>query len=360
MQKSLTTSAASSKLLLGHTVEDLKQIAGDLEMPRFTASQISGWLYKKRVSSIDAMTNLSLAHRRLLMESYVTGRCEPVEAQTSGDGTVKYLFPVSTGDGQIETVYIPDKERATLCVSSQVGCKMNCRFCMTGRQGFAGQLTAGDMLNQILSVPESENLTNVVFMGMGEPLDNCNELFRALEILTSNDGFGWSPKRITVSTIGVLPGLARFLKETQVHLAISLHTPFPDERLSLMPAEKAWPMTEVLDLVRSCDFSHQRRVSFEYICFGGMNDDVRHAAALVRLLKDIPCRVNLIKYHSLPGVDLPASHPGAMAAFRDYLNTKGVIATIRTSRGEDILAACGMLGKPNNIRTARLPNSEDA
>jgi 23S rRNA (adenine2503-C2)-methyltransferase len=215
---------------------------------------------------------------------------------------------------------------------------------MTGKQGFSGQLTAGDMLNQILSVPESENLSNVVFMGMGEPLDNTDELLKTLEILTSDYGFGWSPKRITVSTIGVLPGLKRFLEETQVHLAISLHSPFSDERFSLMPAEKAWPATQIVDLIRQFDFSRQRRVSFEYICFGGLNDDIRHASALARLLNGIPCRINLIKYHALPGVALPASNPETMLVFRDYLNAKGVIATVRTSRGEDILAACGMLG----------------
>ncbi|MDR2682784.1 MAG: 23S rRNA (adenine(2503)-C(2))-methyltransferase RlmN, partial [Dysgonamonadaceae bacterium] len=292
MQKLPIISAGSSKLLLGKTAEELKQIAGDLGMPSFTANQISGWLYKKRVSSIDEMTNLSLAHRRLLKENYVVGRSQPSGTQTSVDGTVKYLFPVS-GGSCVETVYIPDKERATLCVSSQAGCKMNCLFCMTGKQGFAGQLTAGDMLNQILSVPESENLTNVVFMGMGEPLDNCEALFKTLEILTSGYGFGWSPKRITVSTIGVLPGLKRFLEETQVHLAVSLHSPFPDERLSWMPVEKAWPMTEVLDVIRPYDFTHQRRVSFEYICFGGLNDDIRHATALAKRLQGIPCRVNL-------------------------------------------------------------------
>jgi 23S rRNA (adenine2503-C2)-methyltransferase len=343
MQKSTTISAASSDLsLLGSTLEELKTITGGLGMPKFTASQISGWLYKKGASSIDEMTNLSLSHRLLLKEKYTVGRCQPTGSQTSGDGTVKYLFPAS--NGAVETVYIPDKERATLCVSSQVGCKMNCRFCMTGKQGFSGQLTAGDMLNQILSVPESKSLTNVVFMGMGEPLDNTAELFKTLEILTADYGFAWSPKRITVSTIGALPGLTRFLSETQVHLALSLHTPFPDERLALMPAEKAWPMASALELIRSCDFSHQRRVSFEYICFGGLNDDVRHAAALAKLLRGIPCRVNLIKYHALPNVDLPPSKPLAMTGFRDYLNSKGIIATIRASRGEDVLAACGMLG----------------
>jgi len=215
---------------------------------------------------------------------------------------------------------------------------------MTGKRGFSGQLTSGEMLNQILSVPESENLSNVVFMGMGEPLDNIDELFKTLDILTSNYGFGWSPKRITVSTIGVLPELRRFLEETQVHLAISLHSPFHLERLSLMPAEKAWPVIRIVDLIRQYDFTHQRRVSFEYICFGGLNDDIWHAKALTKLLNGIPCRINLIKYHALPDVDLPASNPDAMLVFRDYLNSKGMIATIRVSRGEDILAACGMLG----------------
>ena len=344
MQKLPIISAVSSKIsLLGKTVEELKQITGDLGMPKFTANQISGWLYNKRVSLIDEMTNLSLAHRNLLKEKYTTGRTHPVDSQTSGDGTVKYLFATSAG-ACVETVYIPDKERATLCVSSQAGCKMNCLFCMTGKQGFSGQLSAGDMLNQIMSVPESENLTNVVFMGMGEPLDNADELFKTLEILTSGYGFGWSPKRITVSTIGVLPGLKRFLEGTQVHLAVSLHSPFSNERLMLMPAEKAWPASQTVDLIRQYDFSHQRRVSFEYICFGGLNDDIRHATGLVRLLNGIPCRINLIKYHALPDVALPASNPEAMLVFRDYLNAKGIVATIRASRGEDILAACGMLG----------------
>lgn len=318
-------------------------------MPKFTASQIAGWLYKQQVSSIDEMTNLPLTFRHSLQENYTLGRRPPIDSQTSGDGTIKYLFPTSKG-GCVETVYIPDKERATLCVSSQIGCKMKCLFCMTGQQGFSGQLTAGDILNQILSVPNSKSLTNIVFMGMGEPLDNPEEVFKTLEILTANYGLGWSPKRITVSTIGPLPGLKRLLETTQVHLAVSLHTPFPDERLALTPAEKAWPLAGVLDLIRTsdCDFTRQRRLSFEYICFGGFNDDRRHATALAKLLKDLPCRVNLISYHALSEVDLPASRPEAMIAFRDYLNSKGIIATIRVSRGEDILAACGMLRQQKN------------
>jgi 23S rRNA (adenine2503-C2)-methyltransferase len=328
--------------LLGKTSDELKTRVKELNMPGFTAKQITNWLYGKKAASIDEMSDISLTHRSILKEHCETGRCNPSQKQKSVDGSVKYLFPVS-GNHFIESVYIPDKERATLCVSSQIGCKMKCLFCMTGKQGFSGQLTSGDMLNQIISIPESNTLTNLVFMGMGEPLDNVGELFKTIEILTSGYGFGWSPKRITVSTIGIIPGLKRFLKESSVHLAISLHSPFPAERLSLMPVEKAYPITEILDLVKQYDFSHQRRLSFEYIMFGGLNDDLKHAAALAKLLKNIPCRVNLIKYHSIPDVRLSASGVRAMHEFQEYLNAKGIICTLRSSRGEDILAACGML-----------------
>ncbi|MDR2843230.1 MAG: 23S rRNA (adenine(2503)-C(2))-methyltransferase RlmN [Candidatus Symbiothrix sp.] len=335
--------------LLGKTLDELQQIVKDLSMPTFTAKQIADWLYKKHISNIDEMTNLSLAYRKLLKENYDTGRIPPSNSQRSVDGTVKYLFPVTDGH-LIESVYIPDKERATLCISTQIGCKMNCLFCMTGKQGFAGQLTSGEIINQILSVPESEALTNVVFMGMGEPLDNTDELMKALEILTADYGFAWSPKRITVSTIGILPNLKRFLDESKVHLAVSIHSPESVERCSLMPIEKAYPIAQVLNLIRQYDFTHQRRVSFEYIAFGGLNDDPTHAAALSKLLKDIPCRVNLIKYHAIPGIQLPASNYEAMITFRDYLNRKGIISTIRASRGEDILAACGMLSTQKNSK----------
>ncbi|MDR0547679.1 MAG: 23S rRNA (adenine(2503)-C(2))-methyltransferase RlmN [Dysgonamonadaceae bacterium] len=339
--------------LLGKTLDELKILTHSLGMSGFSAKQIADWLYRKKVASIDEMSNLSMANRERLKQQYIVGRAEPRKQQHSTDGTIKYLFAVAGGKS-IEAVYIPDKERATLCVSSQTGCKMNCLFCMTGKQGFAGQLTSGEILNQILSIPESDLLTNIVFMGMGEPLDNTGELFTVLEILTAGYGFAWSPKRITVSTIGILPGLKRFLDETKVHLAVSLHSPFPDERQSLMPMEKIYPVTEVLDLIRQYDFSHQRRVSFEYIAFGGLNDGIRHAAELVKLLRNIPCRVNLIRYHAIPGINLPASNPAAMNAFQEYLNNKGVICTIRASRGEDILAACGMLSSGNEKRCVEL------
>jgi 23S rRNA (adenine2503-C2)-methyltransferase len=328
--------------LIGKTQDELQSLVKALDMPAFAAKQIATWLYRKKISSIDEMTDISLVRREKLKEMYAVGRKSYTQLQKSSDGTVKYLFPVSENKF-IETVYIPDKERATLCVSTQAGCKMNCRFCMTGKQGFVAQLSPAEIMNQILSIPESESLTNIVFMGMGEPLDNIGALFKSLEILTSDYGFAWSPKRITVSTIGLISGLKRFLEESQCHLAVSIHSPFSGERFSLMPVEKAYPIENVVELIKQYDFSHQRRISFEYILFGGLNDDLKHAQALARLLHGIPCRVNLIKYHAIPDVDLPETRLETMVTFRDYLSSKGIISTIRTSRGEDILAACGML-----------------
>ena len=328
--------------LLGMTLAELKTVAGEIGMPSFAARQMAEWLYGKKVASIDEMTNISAKNRCLLNERYTVGCAAPVDGQRSADGTVKYLYRTAAG-GYVETVYIPDGDRATLCVSSQVGCRMNCRFCMTGKQGFKRSLSSAEIINQILSVEYSDKLTNLVFMGMGEPFDNLDEVMRALSVLTSEWGFAWSPKRITVSTIGHLNGIRRFLDESRCHLAVSLHSPFPEERLRIMPVEKAFPMTDVLDLLRRCDFSHQRRLSFEYILFNGYNDSLDHADALARLLKGMDCRVNLIRFHAIPGVTLKSTDMQSMEAFRDRLNNRGVVATIRASRGEDIFAACGML-----------------
>jgi len=328
--------------LLGKTLQELQSICAELNMPTFAAKQITDWLYKKKVKSIDEMINLSVANREKLKEKYEINAQTPIQQQRSKDGTIKYLFRTNKGHF-IETVYIPEDDRATLCVSSQIGCKMNCLFCMTGKQGFSGNLSANEIMNQIQSIPENAQLSNVVFMGMGEPLDNPDELFKVLEILTSSYGYAWSPKRITVSTIGIIPGLKRFLEENDCHLAVSLHSPYDKQRLELMPVEKVYPMREVLDLIRKYDFAHQRRVSFEYIMFNGLNDDLLHARDLAKRSEGIPCRVNLIRYHSIPNVDLKSSDENNMLAFRDYLNSKGIICTIRTSRGEDIMAACGML-----------------
>ena len=335
--------------LVGKTLDELKAIVSELGMPGFTAKQISEWLYKKRAFSVDEMSNISIKNRQLLSEKYEVGRSLPIHTANSTDGTNKYLFKTEGGHS-IETVYIPDEERATLCVSSQVGCKMDCLFCMTGKQGFTAQLTATEILNQILSIPEAETLTNLVFMGMGEPFDNTLPMLKALEILTADYGYGWSPRRITVSSIGLIPGMKVFLEKSNCHLAISLHSPFSHERLELMPIEKAYPISSVLDELRKHDFSKQRRVSFEYILFDGVNDTMRHAVELVKILRGIDCRVNLIRFHSIPKVNLKGSNTEKMTFFRDYLTSNGVTATIRRSRGEDIFAACGMLSTLENSK----------
>jgi 23S rRNA (adenine2503-C2)-methyltransferase len=328
--------------LIGMTLSRLREVASVCGMPAFSAKQMAQWLYEKRVTDIEEMTNLSKKARARLSEEYCVGRFAPKMEARSVDGTVKYLFE-GVGGRDIEAVYIPDKERATLCVSSQAGCKMNCSFCMTGKQGFHGNLTSADIINQILSIPESEKLTNIVFMGMGEPMDNLDAVLGAIEVLTESWGFAWSPKRITVSSIGKIKELRTLLETTKVHIAISVHSPFPQERLSLMPVEKAYPLKDVLALLSNYDFAHQRRLSVEYIMFKGLNDDLRHADALARLLKGLNSRVNLIRFHAIPGVDLKTTSEPAMVAFRDRLNELGITATIRTSRGEDIMAACGML-----------------
>lgn len=328
--------------LVGMTLDQLRDAAVKCGLKSFAGKQIADWIYSKRVRSIDEMTNISLAGRRKLAENYRLGLEEPVTVQRSADGTIKYLFR-GVGGRDIESVYIPDRERATLCVSSQAGCKMGCTFCMTGRGGWQGDLSATAIINQVLSVENSLSLTNIVFMGMGEPMDNLDPVLRAIEILTADWGLGWSPKRITVSTIGRLDTLKRLLEETRVHVAVSVHSPFSDERAGLMPVERAFPLTEVLALLRGYDWTHQRRLSMEYIMWKGLNDDMRHADALARMLRGLHSRVNLIRFHAFDGFHHGPADPEQMIHFRDRLNEQGVTATIRASRGEDIMAACGQL-----------------
>ena len=333
--------------LLGKTLAELQEVALSVGLQKFAGKQLAEWLYVRRAISFDEMTNISLKGRQALADQYVIGRHEPVAEAVSTDGTKKYLFRLSgceaKGDVFIESVYIPDNDRATLCVSTQAGCKMGCKFCMTGTLGFHGHLSATEILNQIFSIPDSDKLTNIVYMGEGEPMDNIDYVLRSLQVMTETWGCAWSPKRITVSTVGVVPGLERFLKESECHLAISLHNPFGVERQEIMPIEKRYHLSQIVELLKQYDWQHQRRVSFEYICWNNQNDTIRHAKELVRLLKGLPCRMNLIRFHS--GVDqvFASSDEKQMEWLRDYLSDNGITTTIRRSRGEDILAACGML-----------------
>ena len=345
--------------LLGKTLAELQTVALGVGLQKFAGKQLAEWLYVRRATTFDEMTNISLKGRAALKAAYTIGRHAPVREAVSADGTRKYLFAI---DNQfIETVYIPEEDRATLCVSTQAGCKMGCRFCMTGTLGFHGQLSAAEILNQVFEIDAlasslpcrgtERGLSNVVFMGEGEPMDNLDEVLRVLEIMTSAYGCAWSPKRITVSTVGI-PAMKRFLDESECHLAVSMHNPFGEERAQIMPAERIMSITEVVSLLRQYDWTHQRRISFEYICWAGQNDSPRHARELLRLLKGLDCRINLIRFHE--GVEdvaqthkesrhFPGSDDKQMEWLRDYLTANGLTTTIRRSRGEDILAACGML-----------------
>ncbi len=329
------------EILLGKTPTELQEVVEKLGLPKFTGKQLIDWLYKKRCPSFDDMSNLSKTSRALLSENYATGLTAPVKEQRSTDGTVKYLF--GADERFVETAYIPNRERATLCVSSQVGCQMDCLFCATAKQGFQDNLSAAEILNQILSLPDFDTLSNIVFMGMGEPLNNYDNVMKALDVLTSEWGLGWSPTRITVSSAGVIPNLKRFLAESRCHLAISMHSPFHDERLKIMPIEKAYPIKKVIHVLRQNDWHGQRRLSFEYIVFKGLNDTSEHVKELAKLLGSMRCRVNLIRYHAIPDIPLKSPDMNKMIEFRDALNRKGIIATVRASRGQDIDAACGLL-----------------
>ena len=348
------------KSLLGMTLAELKDVATSLGMPAFTGGQMAKWIYGNHVRTIDEMTNISKANRARLAESYEVGCADPIDAQHSKDGTIKYLFRVQTtrpDDSQpvkfVETVYIPDDDRATLCVSCEVGCKMNCLFCQTGKQGFEGYLTAADILNQIYSLPEVDKLTNVVYMGQGEPMDNLDNVLRSTEILTADYGWAWSPKRITVSSVGIKDKLKRFIEESDCHVAISLHAPNHELRAELMPAEKGMPIEDIVELLRNYDFAHQRRLSFEYIVFGGVNDTPAHARQIVKLLKGLDCRINLIRFHQIPDVPLHGTDERKMEELRDYLTAHGIFTTIRASRGQDIFAACGLLSTSKKIGAIR-------
>lgn len=349
----MTVRKVVKESLYGLNPEQLRAICTEAGLPRFAAAQMARWLYRRFTGEVQAMTDLPAKARTALAERFESGLSAPQSVSVSSDGTKKYLYRTLRG-AFIESAYIPDGDRATLCVSSQAGCRMGCRFCATGRQGLIHSLTAADILNQIISLPERDRLTNLVFMGMGEPLDNIDEVLRAIDVLTSDWGMGWSPTRITVSTCGLCPTLPRLLDSSSVHVAVSLHNPFSEERAQIMPVEKAFPIRDVIDILRRYDFTRQRRVSFEYIVMEGMNDSPRHVRELCRLLNGLKCRINLIRFHRIP--DSPYFSPSEeqMCRFRDALTSRGIQTTIRRSRGEDIQAACGLLS------TAEMQRGEQA
>ena len=328
--------------LFGKTIAELRLITESLDLPDYASNQIADWLYKKNISSVDDMTNLSKSARQALNDRYYIGINPPVKEEISKDGTVKYLFSVKDGK-YIETVYIPEQKRRTLCISTQVGCKMGCIFCITGKQGFQGNLDTGEILNQIRNLKENNNISNIVYMGMGEPLNNPDAVLRSIEILTAAYGYSISPRRITVSTIGIMPALSQFIEKSECNLAISLQSPFEDERRYLVPPEKKYPIKQIVETLRRYNIRGQRRLSFEYIMLKQFNDTEAHVKALASLLNGIKCRINLIRFHSFKDCELEGSDEQTIQKFKDMLNRKGLLTTVRASRGQDISAACGML-----------------
>ncbi len=352
MHKTDNSAGAHPPKLLGSTREELRELAVSLGARAYHGDQIYDWIYAKRVTEIDAMTNLPAGFRARVSDEVPLGAAPPAKVSASTDGTKKYLYATESG-GWVEAAYIPESGRATLCLSTQVGCKMGCLFCMTGKQGFQAQLDAREIINQYYSLPERESVTNIVYMGMGEPLDNLDATLKSLALFTDHRGLSLAASRITVSTIGLVPAMRRFLTETQCRLAVSLHSPFADERRKLMPIETVHGLEEVLAVVREFGLSRHRRATFEYIMFDGVNDTDRHARELVKILTGIRCRVNLLPFHPIPGTPLRSSSGERINAFRDALIKRGVMTTIRTSRGLDIAAACGMLSTKELVKAAK-------
>jgi 23S rRNA (adenine2503-C2)-methyltransferase len=328
--------------IYGKTITELKNLCFSFSLPSYTADQLANWLYKKHTDSFDKMSNISKKARNILSENFAIHRHLPIETKVSKDNTRKYLFHADNNK-YIESVYIPENNRSTLCISTQVGCGMGCVFCMTGKQGFNGNLTTGEILNQITSVAERDYLSNIVFMGMGEPLANTENVIKSIDIMCGQYGFGWSPSRITISTIGILPGLIKVIEETNCHIAISMHSPFPEERLKLLPSEKIYPIKRIVEYLKTIKIKRHRRISFEYIMFKDLNDTMHHVNGITSLLNGLRCRINLIRFHPVPGVQLIPSPDDNILRFKNRLNEKGVLTTVRASRGQDIDAACGML-----------------
>ncbi len=332
--------------LYGKTLNELQAVVEKYNQKTFVAKQIAEWLYKKNATQIEDMTNLSKSFREQLAKEYSLGLQPYIQVLTSKDGTKKYLFEYAD-NVFVEAVSIFDKERVTLCISTQAGCKMNCDFCATGKQGFQRNLTTNEILNIFRSIDEFSSIKNIVYMGMGEPLDNYLEVKKSLEILCCSYGYGFSPHRITVSTAGFLPLVEKFLTETDVDVAISLHNAIPEERQNIMPIEKAYPIEKTIRLLKHFDWTKQRHLTFEYIVFDDLNNDARHINALAKLLNGLSCRINLIPFNTIPNTIYKGATKEKMIAFKEALNKKGILTTIRVSKGQDIMAACGLLSTKN-------------
>ena len=341
--------------LLGKDPDELRAVAEEAGLPRFAASQIAQWLYVKKVRSIEEMTNLSKAGRAALSEKYEVGCTGYDMVHRSVDGTRKYLFPVGGQAGgsdrtlersAVEAVMIPDGDRATLCVSSQSGCRMGCRFCMTGRQGFHGNLHVADIISQFIAIDESDSLTNAVFIGMGEPLDNFDNTVRFLKLVSDSGGINIGLRHISLSTSGVVSGIKKLAEYNfPITLSVSLHAPFDEIRSKMMPVNRKWHISELLAACREYQKVTTRRISFEYALIDGVNDSDICAEQLSKILKGIMCHVNLIPANPVKENSFKKPDRNKILYFKEQLIKRGVNATVRRTLGADIDASCGQLRK---------------
>jgi 23S rRNA (adenine2503-C2)-methyltransferase len=330
------------KNLCGLTAEEIFGIIiqGGYEFRH--AVTIAHLIYKKRTADFSKFNRLPKKLLEFIDRNTATIISEPVASEVSADRSVKYLFRNRSGI-QYETVYIPDGKRNTVCVSTQSGCRMGCPFCMTAKYGFHGNLAAGDILTQILGLPHAGNVTHIVFMGMGEPLDNIESVLQACRIMTAEWGMAVSPRNITISTVGIAQGVRRFLDESGCNLTLSLYSPFDEERARVIPAERKHPVSEILEIIRNYPVRKRRRLSIAYVMIREVNDTDRHLAGLIKLLKDTGIRVNLLPYHPVKDDPLSSSPEERIMVFKHNLVMSGISASVRKSRGADISAACGLL-----------------
>ena len=330
------------KSLCGLTADEIFQLIEPSGYKYSHAVLISNSIYKKGITDISGIKGIPKMLKEVVETNACSGIFPPVVSGLSADRTVKYLFRTNSGK-MFETVYIPDGKRITVCVSSQSGCRLGCSFCATAKYGFHGNLSAGEIVNQVVSLPGREMITHVVLMGMGEPMDNLANVLKACDIMTSEWGLALSPRNVTLSTVGITPGIIKFLLTSDCNLALSLFSPFSEERKGMVPVEKKYPVKRILDILRDYPVEKKRRLSLAYVMINCVNDSDDHLGELISLLKGSKIRVNLIPYHQIDNDQNASSSVERMMFFKHSLIVSGISASIRRSRGIDISAACGML-----------------
>ena len=330
------------KSLCGLTADEIYDLIGYSGYTRLQAVSVSNSIYKKHISDISDFAKIPYRLKEMLLKVAHTGINLPLASEVSEDKSVKYLFRTEDGK-EFETVYIPDKKRNTVCVSTQSGCRMGCSFCVTARYGYHGNLTAGEIVNQIIAIPQSENVTHVVFMGMGEPMDNLENVLKACKIITAEWGLAISARNVTVSTVGLMPAVEQFLQNSDCNLALSLYSPFAVERKKMVPAENIYPVNIIINLIKNFPLKKKRRLSIAYVMIKNLNDSDYHLEELKSILTGSAIRVNLLPYNTVPSDQKSSSSAERMQFFKHNLIISGISASIRKSRGTDISAACGLL-----------------